>query len=213
MPFSNTTPDDAWTRHAEASEPVQVAFTEGPAATLNAALTHAPHDGPPDTFEGHESHEPGWLYLEGTWHITDHEGETVESGTLTAGKRDDNTGLWLHGCIMAAYYEGALESDLSKYRLHVDAVGADGTAVYARSVTVWRNRRRVYDEYQPRCTTSRALYHMQGPLLPLPAQYRRAVIHEPKERERGLGYWDGKPASVVFGVQSDFAPPSYRAHY
>ena len=207
MPFPNATPDSAWTRHAATSEPIQVAFTEGPAATLAAALTQSPED------EHHEGHAPSWKHLDGTWHITDHEGETVESGTLTAGKHDDSPSACLYGAIMAAYYGGALESDLSKYRLHVDAVGAEGTAVYARSVTVWRNRRRVYDTYQPRCTTSRALYHMQGPLLPLPAQYRRAVIHEPRERERGRGYWDGKPASVVFGVQSDFAPPSYRAHY
>ena len=207
MPFPNATPDNAWTRHAAASEPMQVAFTEGPAATLAAALTQSPED------EHHEGHAPSWKHLEGFWYITDHEGETVERGTLTAGTHDESPSACLYGAIMAAYYGGALESDLSKYRLHVDAVGAEGTAVYARSVTVWRNRRRVYDEYQPRCTTSRALYHMQGPLLPLPAQYRRAVIHEPKERERGRGYWDGKPASVVFGVQSDFAPPSYRAHY
>ena len=207
MPFPNATPDDAWTRHAEASEPTRVAFTEGPAATLAAALTQSPED------EHHEGHAPSWKHLEGFWYIIDHEGEIVELGTLTAGKHDDSPSAILYASIMAAYRSGLLECDLNKYRLEVDAVGADGTAVYARSVTVWRNRRRVYDTHQPRCTTSRALYHMQGPLLPLPAQYRRAVIHKPRERERGRGYWDGKPASVVFGVQSDFAPPSYRAHY
>ena len=206
MPFPNATPDNAWTRHAAACEPIQVAFTEGPAATLAAALTQSPED------EHHEGHAPAWLYLEGFWYITDHEGEIVELGTLTAGKNDDSPSAILYASIMAAYRSGLLECDLNKYRLEVDAVGADGTAVYARSVHVWRNRYRVYDEYQSRCTTSR-LYHMQGPLLPLPAQYERAVIHEPKERERGPGCWDGKPASVVFGVQSDFAPPSYRAHY
>ena len=82
MPFPDATPDDAWTRHAAASEQVQVAFTEGPAATLAAALTQSPED------EHHEGRAPSWKHLDGTWHITDHEGKIVERGTLTAGKHD-----------------------------------------------------------------------------------------------------------------------------
>ena len=59
MPFPDATPDNAWTRHAAASEQVQVAFTEGPAATLAAALTQSPED------EHHEGHAPSWKHLEG----------------------------------------------------------------------------------------------------------------------------------------------------